>query len=913
MADREKVYKLCLKIAKKTLSDGAVKTLCKDPEKNPTIYGLTEILTDDMVDVAMAMKVRKGYVASDLASKVKMPENKVQKLLDEMADIGFIEFNWENEGHHKQYVLPIFILGNVESMIKNPRLIKEHPELGNLMYDLGLEPLKAAAHMVPPGGGGLALRVIPVEKAIPIKQECVDVERISYWLDKYEGHYAITPCECRKAMELRGEGSGDMAEGCCMLFGDYAEYLIETNKGKRATRQEIMETIERCEANGYMHCVANVDGAHKSIGLCNCNMSSCMCLRMSQLFNTPNAGSSCYRAYVDKSKCVACGKCVEVCVSGAAKLGQKLCTKQGEVKYPKQELPDDVKWDESKWNPNYRNDNMKNTHESGTAPCKTACPAHIAVQGYVKMASEGRYDEALKLIKLDNPLPAVCGSICNHRCEQACTRGTIDKPVAIDDIKRFIAERELKEEQRYIPERRMHKGSAEPYTEKIAIIGSGPAGLTCAYYLSNMGYDNVTVFEKEDTIGGMLMNGIPSFRLEKDVVKAEIDVIRQMGVTFKTGIEVGKDVTLEELRKDGYKAFYIAIGCQGGRMVGVPGEDVKGVLTGVDFLRSINSDKGDIALKGDTVVIGGGNVAIDVARSARRVDDGNVSMYCLESRETMPASVDEIAEAEAEDITVNPGWGPKEILTEDGKVVGIVFKRCLSTKDAQGRFNPQYDENDTIKVECSNILLSVGQSIEWGGLLSGSAVELGRGNGAVADPVTYQTAEKDIFVGGDVYTGPRFAIDAIAGGREGAISIHRFVQPGQSLTLSRNPRDFYELDKDNIVIPDTSYDAPKRQTPAHTDVKEAVKNFKNPVKILTEEQIKLEASRCLGCGATIVDQNKCIGCGICTTKCQFDAISLRRDHPENAKMVPCEDTVKTMLPYVIKREIKIIRKAVSKK
>lgn len=220
-------------------------------------------------------------------------------------------------------------------------------------------------------------------------------------------------------------------------------------------------------------------------------------------------------------------------------------------------------------------------------------------------------DEALKLIKLDNPLPAVCGSICNHRCEQACTRGTIDKPVAIDDIKRFIAERELKQEHRYIPERRMHKGSAEPYPEKIAIIGSGPAGLTCAYYLSNMGYDNVTVFEKEQTIGGMLMNGIPSFRPEKDVVEAEIDVIKQMGVTFKCGVEVGKDITIEELRKEGYKAFYIAIGCQEGRMTGVPGEDSKGVITGVDFLRSINSKNSDITLKGDTVVIGGGNVAID--------------------------------------------------------------------------------------------------------------------------------------------------------------------------------------------------------------------------------------------------------------------------------------------------------------
>ena len=912
MADRDKVYKLCIKIAKKTLSDGAFKELCKDPKKNPTIYGLTEILTDDMVDLALCMKVRKGYTAGELAKKAGIAEDKAEQLLEEMSEIGFIEYNWENEDHHKQYVLPIFILGNVESMIKNPRLIKEHPELGNLMYDMGLKPLETAAHMIPPGGGGLALRVIPVENAIPVDQQSVDIEHISHWLDKYEGHYAVTPCECRVTMQLRGEGSGDMADGCCVLLGDYAEYLIETNKGRRIDRKELMEIFERCEANGYMHNVANVDGTDKSIGICNCNMSSCMALRMSQLFNTPNAGSSTYRAHVDKEKCVACGKCVEVCVSGAAKLGQKLCTKEGPVVYPVQELPDEVKWDKSKWNPNYRNDNMKNTHLTGTAPCKTACPAHIAVQGYIRMASEGRYDDALRLIKLDNPLPAVCGSICNHRCEQACTRGTVDEPIAIDDIKRFIAERELKSEHRYIPERKMLKGSAEPYTEKIGIIGSGPAGLTCAYYLANMGYDNVTVFEKEDTIGGMLRNGIPSFRLEKDVVDAEIDVIRQMGVTFKTGIEVGKDITLDQLRAEGYKAFYIAIGCQGGRMVGVPGEDAEGVITGVDFLRNINAKKSEVSLTGDTVVIGGGNVAIDVARSARRVGDGTVSMYCLESRETMPASTDEIHEAEEENIQINPGWGPKEILTEDGKVTGIVFKRCISTKDADGKFNPQYAEDETMTVSCSNILLSVGQSIQWGNLLDDSRVELGRGNGPKADAITYQTGEPDIFVGGDVYTGPRFAIDAIAGGREGAISIHRFVQPGQSLTLSRNPRDFYELDKDNIVIPDTSYDAPKRQAAAKTPAGEAVKSFRNPVHALTEEQIRKEASRCLGCGATIVDQNKCIGCGICTTKCNFDAIHLRRDHPENVKMVPCEDTVKTMLPYVIKREFKILKHKINK-
>lgn len=909
MADKKQVIKLCTKIAKGTFSQAAIKEM---DDGSPGFYGLTEILTDDMVELALHMEVRKNYTVSELAKKAKMPAKKVKKLLDEMSDIGIVEFNWENKDHHRQYVLPIFILGSCENMVKNTKLVNKYPELADFFYELGHLPLRKVAHMVPPGGAGIGLRVIPVEKAIPNKSESVNLEQISYWLKKYKDQYAVSPCECRRTMRIRGEGCGELEDDLCILVGDYAKYLVMTGKARRIDYNEVMEILERSEANGYMHQVANVDGEDKIIGLCNCSVGSCFALRMSQLYNTPNLSATTFRAHVDKDNCVACGKCVEVCPAGAAKLGQKLCTKDGPVKYPKQVLPDETAWGEHMWNKNYRNDNQKNCHESGTAPCKTACPAHIAIQGYIKMAALGKYDEALRLIKLDNPFPAVCGSICNHRCEEACTRGSLDRALAIDDIKKFIAGRELKQENRYIPRRLMHKGNDEPYTEKIAIIGSGPAGLTCAFFLSNMGYDNVTVFEKEKQPGGMLMNGIPAFRLEKDVVEAEIDVIRQMGVTFKCDTEVGKDITLNELRKQGYKAFYIAIGCQGGRMAGVSGEDAAGVETGVDFLRRVNICKDLVHLDGSTVVIGGGNVAIDVARTAVRCGSSEVSMFCLETRDIMPASEEEIAEASEEGIQINCGWGSKEVLVEDGKATGIIFKKCISVKDETGRFNPSYDENDTITVSCSNILLSVGQSIIWNELLEGSKVELGRGNGAVADPVTYQTAEPDIFVGGDVYTGPKFAIDAIAAGREGAISIHRFVHEGQSLTLARNPRDFYELDKQSVLLPISSFDAPARQVPEHIPAKEAKKSFRNPQGTLTEEQVKKEASRCLGCGASIVDQNKCIGCGICTTKCQFDAIHLVREHPENIKMVPAEDTMKEIISYAAKRAAKISIKKVKK-
>ena len=433
------------------------------------------------------------------------------------------------------------------------------------------------------------------------------------------------------------------------------------------------------------------------------------------------------------------------------------------------------------------------------------------------------------------------------------------------------------------------------------MIGAGPAGMSAAYYLRCKGYP-VTVFEKEKRAGGMLLYGIPSFRLEKDVIAAEISVLEAMGIEFKFGVEVGKDTTIQKLRDEGYKAFYVAIGAQGGRKPGVPGEDAEGVMSGIDFLRQVNRDEESMKLKGKTVVIGGGNVAADVARTALRAGSSDVTMFCLEKREEMPAAKDEIEEALEENIDIENGWGPKEILTEDGHVTGVVFKKCVSVFGSDGRFAPAYDENDTVTVSCSNVLLSIGQSIIWGSLLEGTEVELNPNKTAKADPVTYQTAEPDIFVGGDVYTGPKFAIDAIAAGKEGCVSIHRFVHKGHSLTLARDLRHFIELDKNNLDIEE--YDNAKRQRPGRK-AGNAASTFRDLREIFTEEQLKTEAARCLGCGATIVDPNKCIGCGLCTTKCEFDAIHLSRDLPEASRMTKSEDKLKKILPYMLKREIKI--------
>ena len=738
-----------------------------------------------------------------------------------------------------------------------------------------------------------------VEKAIEAENTSIDLEHISHWLDKYDGKYAASPCSCRKSRQTFDEGCADDPEGWCVAVGDMADYVVETGKGGRyITREEALEIFRQGEENGFVHQITNIDGADKIFAICNCNINVCYALRTSQLFNTPNLSRSAYVARVEKSDCVACGKCVEVCPAGAVKLGQKLCTKDGsEVQYPRHPLPSEQKWGPHMWDENYRDNNRINCYDTGTAPCKTACPAHIAVQGYLKMAAQGRYTEALALIKKDNPLPAICGRICNRRCEDACTRGSIDQPIAIDEVKKFIAQQDLKAETRFIPKKVVPSLNGF-FPEKVAIIGAGPAGLSCAFYLAEKGYSPV-IFEKNERPGGMLRYGIPSFKLEKDVIDAEIDVIRAMGVEIKCGVEVGKDITIQQLRDEGYKAFYIAIGCQGGRMAGIPGEEAEGVM---DFLRTVGGDE-SYKVSGRTVVVGGGNVAIDVARSAHRCGSESVSMYCLEPRDRMPASEEEIAEAAEEGVALNCGWGPKEILTENGKVRGIVFKRCVSVWDAEGRFNPTYDDNDTVTVECEHVFLSIGQSIQWGNLLSGTKVELGRGQAAVADSLTYQTGESDIFVGGDVYTGPKFAIDAIAAGREGAISIHRFVQPHSSLTIGRNRRQFIELDKDNILV--EQYDNASRQRPGTDATVDAKTSFRDARLPFTEEQVKTETARCLSCGASVVDPNKCIGCGVCTTKCEFNAIKLYRERPECSTMIPSEAKLKYVLGNGAKQALKI--------
>ena len=896
---REPIAKLGKKITDRIPQKLGLKKITRN---DPEYWGLAGVLTDEEALLALKLGVRKPKTLSEIVKISGLEKKKCEALLEEMSRKGLLEYNWENAAHEKQYVLPMYVPGCAEFFNMNAKILESNPEMGTFFEHMSRLPLEKITPFVPEGGAGIGMHVIPVEKAIEMENESVDLEHISYWLSKYEGKYAASPCSCRRSRLTHDEGCADDPEGWCVAVGDMADYVVETQKdGRYISKEEALDIFRQAEENGFVHQITNIDGKDKIFAICNCNVNVCYALRTSQLFNTPNMSRSAYIAKVEKQNCVACGKCVEACPAGAVKLGQKLCDKEGcEITYPRMPLPGDQPWGEHMWTHNYRDVNRINCYDTGTAPCKTACPAHIGIQGYLQLAKEGRYEDALALIKKDNPLPAVCGHVCNRRCEDACTRGTIDEAVAIDEVKRFIAERDLNAETRFIPKKTIPslKGGFE---EKIAIIGAGPAGLSCAYFLALTGY-KPTIFEKNAEPGGMLRYGIPSYKLEKNLLAAEIDVIRQLGVEIRCGVEIGKDVTIEDLREQGYKGFYAAIGCQRGRKSGISGENAEGAYTAVDFLRKAGA-KESFALEGDVVVVGGGNVAIDAARISSRCTDAKISMFCLEAREKMPASNEEIEEALEEGIELNCGWGPKEVLEEDGHVSGVVFKKCTCVFDAQGRFSPEYDENDTVTVPCRHVIFSVGQAIDWGHMLDNLHVELRPNGGALANKLTYQTSEPDIFVGGDVYTGPKFAIDAIAAGREGAVSLHRYVHEHCTLTIGRNRRDFIELDKENIKV--ETYDSSSRQIPPKADVKEQAKTFRDLSQSLTEEQVKKETSRCLSCGASVVDPNKCIGCGVCTTKCMFDAIHLHREIPGASIMRASEDKLKYILPNMVKQSIKV--------
>ncbi len=885
-----------VKLAK--IIGGASGMLVKIDENAPEYYCMADIVTDEEADIAIAAGLRKERTAQWLADKVGRTVEEIQPSLDRLVYYGIFRRCKIDGTDEDGYFMQIFAPGILEMMVNNQELLHEHPEVGRAFEEYTRLRMQSMGPILPDGYG--LMRVIPVESAIEGIPGVTDDERLSHYLDKYDV-FSVSPCSCRASRTSLGDGCGHLAEDMCVQMGKGAEHYIRTGRARQITREEALEIVKRAEENGLMHDIPNIEGAGESAAICNCCACACFGLRAGLMFGARDAIRSNFVAEVDEAKCVACAQCVEVCPGNALKLGQKLCSDCAlpEPEYTK--VTETFNFAKAV-NENYR-ENREDVMPTGTAPCKAACPAHVPVQGYLKLAAQGRYTDALELIKKENPFPAVCGRICNKRCEAECTRGSVDEAVAIDEVKRFIADHDMNEATRFIP--KMVNQIGRPYTEKIAIIGAGPAGMSCAYYLANKGYP-VTVFDRNPVPGGMLTLGIPAFRLEKDVLNAEIDILREMGVEFRCGVEVGRGVTIQQLRDEGYKGFYLAIGAQKSAKLNIPGEELEGVFGGVEFLREVNlGNKPAVGKR--CAVIGGGNVAMDVCRSAVRLGAEETYIIYRRSQDEMPADPEEVKEAMEEGVKFRFLNAPVEIIGRDGKVSALKVEVMeLGEPDEKGRRRP-IGTGKFETIELDSVIGAIGQTVDWGGLDVGRLVTTKKGT-AEADALTYQTAQPDIFVGGDCYTGPSFAINAIAAGKEAAISLHRYVHPGQTLTAGRDRREYRALDKEHVMLDVASFDNDRRQEPGYNAAK--AKTFADARVTFTEEQVRKECARCLGCGATKVDSYLCIGCGLCTTKCKFDAIHLKKVRDWHAK--PFEAMPIKVAENLVKRTGGIVKKAVAK-
>ncbi len=847
MAHRPNILALASKISLESLTYTGI--TYGDPEYRI----LDPIVDDDMCSVMMRMRLETDFSAEDLAKKTRKSLDFVQTQCDKLVKAGVIRTRVRSGV--LCYYYPIWVPGIMEGILSNREQCDAHPELGACFEEYTRIRVGMLAPML--GNGVNFMRVMPVMSAIENDTHKASYDEISTLIEKAWA-ISVGPCSCRRSRRLMGEGCGHLEEDMCLYLNDNAINFSKNGEHRLITKEEAYEILRRAEDNGLVHEVNQALGFDDVTAICNCCGCSCYALRIAELFRSPNGVSSNFIARVDKDKCVACGQCVENCQTNAVRLGQKRCLTDSHISdayASDKEIP----WDKKSYNIDYRT-TRTDTMPSGTAPCKAECPAHVPVQGYIKLAAQGRYTEALELIKKENPFPAVCGRICNKACEDACTRGSVDAPIAIDDIKKFIAGKDLVAEHRFVP--KMVNQTGKPYEEKIAVIGSGPAGLTCAHYLALKGYP-VTVFEKEKELGGMLTLGIPSFRLEKDVIRAEIDILRDLGVQFKTGVAVGTDITLDALRAEGFKAFYLAVGASRGAKLRCPGEELPGVMTGIDFLRAVNLGEAP-AIGTSVAVIGGGNVAIDVARAAVRLG-AEVTVVYRRDRDSMPAADDEIAEAAEEGVSFRFLASPAEILG-DGKAETLK----IELMELRGGKPASTGVYETMNV--SAVISAVGQEIE----LNGISVDTGAKGTVTVSLPSFQTSEADVFAGGDVVTGPKFAIDAIAAGKEGAISIHRYVHPGQSQVIGRDHRDYKAMNPATAGVAIDGFDTAPRQKASGGSAKDAEKTFRDLRGTLTEEQLKTETRRCLDCGAAVVDESLCVGCGICTTKCKFDAIRLEK-------------------------------------
>jgi NADPH-dependent glutamate synthase beta subunit-like oxidoreductase len=495
-----------------------------------------------------------------------------------------------------------------------------------------------------------------------------------------------------------------------------------------------------------------------------------------------------------------------------------------------------------------------------TSTCKVECPAHINVQGYVNLAAKGKFQQALELIKLSNPFPSICGRVCPHPCETACARQEIDSPIATRAIERYIGDLDLKADERYMPNIKNRK------KEEVAVVGSGPAGLSCAYYLAQEGYQ-VTVFEKDSVLGGMLTMGIPSYRLPRGIVETEMQVVRDMGVAIRTGVEIGIDRTIGQLREEGFFAFFIAVGAQECLRLGIEGEGLEGVYSGLDYLRQVNLGE-PMTLGRNVAVIGGGNVALDAARSARRLGAENVFVLYRRGLVEMPSQADEMEQCQEEGIPVHTLAQPVRFIGENGRVRAMeCVRNRLTETDGSGRRSPEPIPGTEYTIEVDAVITALGQESDWACLTHECECTLTDWGTMNVDPLTLQSDDPDIFAGGDAVRGPQSVVEAIADGRQAAVSIDRYLR-GLDLRLGRDAR------LKAVAEPlKEGYDPSLRAQMPRLAPQERIDSFDEVDRGFTEEVVVQEAHRCISCGSC------------CVQACPYDVMQFNH---EITKAVKCD-------------------------
>ena len=524
---------------------------------------------------------------------------------------------------------------------------------------------------------------------------------------------------------------------------------------------------------------------------------------------------------IDLDRCTGCGICVEVCPLDTLRL---------------------------------------DTLQEEFPPCWEACPAGVDIRGYLYLLNQSRLGEAIRLLREALPFPAVTGRVCFHPCESECARKEVDDAVNINCLERFVGDYWLKEKAEAPP--RLH-------VAKVAIVGSGPAGLAAAYFLTKMGY-RVTVFESMSELGGMLRMGILEYRLPRDVLNAQINYIKDMGVEFKTNTTIGKDLTIDDLKARGYKASFFAIGAQLSKKLKLDGSELDGVVWGLDFLRNINL-KHEAKVKDRVLVIGGGDVAMDVALAALRLGAREVELACLESRDEMPAHKESAQQAVDEGVNINPSWGPKRILGKNGRVTVIELVRCTSVFDKKGGFNPSFDERTTKSVETDMVILAVGQTSDLSLLPKG--IKTTNEKTIVVDPVTLETGVPGVFAGGDLVLGPSSVVEAIAAGKRAATSIDRYLR-GEDLKAGREKKEVNRVKKP----PKEGIEEKAREATPLLPVDQRRRNFREVKPGFSEEMAMNEVQRCMTCGskAYIAYPEDCMTCFSCEITCPYEAVDV---HP----------------------------------